>query len=92
MGATGTVPPPAGDGLGPAGDGDRAVAVLVHTLRAAGPGGRTIGELKAATGMSRSWVYLRLRELADAGQITRVDRGRWRPTSPSADPEGGHRP
>lgn len=91
-GATGTVPPPAGDGLGPAGDGDRAVAVLIHTLRAAGPGGRTIGELKAATGMSRSWVYLRLRELADAGQITRVDRGRWCPTSPSADPEGGHRP
>jgi hypothetical protein len=90
--ATGTVPPPTGDGLGPAGDGDRAVAVLVHTLRAAGPGGQTIGELKAATGMSRSWVYLRLRELADAGQITRVDRGRWRPTSPSADPQGGHRP
>jgi hypothetical protein len=77
----GSVPPPDGDGLGPAGDGDRAIAVLVHTLRAAGPTGRTIGELKAATGMSRSWVYLRLRELADAGHISRVDRGRWRLTS-----------
>jgi hypothetical protein len=87
----GTVPPPDGDGLGPAGDGDRAIAVLVHTLRAAGPTGRTIGELKAATGMSRSWVYLRLRELADAGHITRVDRGRWRLTSSTADRRGGHR-
>jgi hypothetical protein len=40
--------------------------------------------------MSRSWVYLRLRELADAGRIIRVDRGRWRPTSPTADPKGDH--
>jgi S-DNA-T family DNA segregation ATPase FtsK/SpoIIIE len=91
-GTTGTVPPPAGDGLDPAVDGDRALAVLIHTLRAAGPAGRTIGELKAATGMSRSWIYLRLRELTDTGEITRVDRGRWRLTSPSASPKGGHRP
>jgi hypothetical protein len=69
-GAAGTVPPWAEDGLGPAGDGEPALAVLVHTLRAAGPAGRTIGELKAATGRSRSWVYLRLGELAEAGQLT----------------------
>jgi hypothetical protein len=40
--------------------------------------------------MSRSWVYLRLRELADAGQLTRVDRGRWRPVIATADPERHH--
>jgi DNA segregation ATPase FtsK/SpoIIIE, S-DNA-T family len=95
----GTVPPPTGDGAGPAepvpglaGDSDRALQLLVDSLRAAGPAGRTIGELKAATGMGRSWVYLRLRELVDAGQVTRADRGRWRLTSPTANPAGGHRP
>jgi hypothetical protein len=32
----------------------------------------------AETGMSRPWVYLRLRELADQGQVIQVSRGRWR--------------
>jgi S-DNA-T family DNA segregation ATPase FtsK/SpoIIIE len=31
-----------------------------------------------ATGMSRPWIYLRLRELAEQGQVTQVIRGRWR--------------
>jgi len=84
------VPPRAVPSL--AGDGDRALAVLIHALRAAGPAGRTIGELKAATGMSRSWVYLRLRELVEANRVTRVDRGRWCLTSPTTAPPGGHGP
>jgi hypothetical protein len=92
-----TVPPTTGDDVaapvpGLAGDSDRALQLLVSSLRAAGSAGRTIGELKAATGMGRSWIYLRLRELVDAGQVTRADRGRWRLTSPTANPTGGHRP
>jgi DNA segregation ATPase FtsK/SpoIIIE, S-DNA-T family len=101
--ATGTVPavtgtvPPSGDGVvepfpGLADDSDRAVQLLFGSLRAAGSAGRTIGDLKAATGMGRSWIYLRLRELVDAGQVTRADRGRWRLTNPAANPPGGHRP
>ena len=40
--------------------------------------GATVPELMAETGMSRPWVYLRLRELADRGQVIQVSRGRWR--------------
>jgi DNA segregation ATPase FtsK/SpoIIIE, S-DNA-T family len=76
----------------PAEDSDRALQILVRTLQGAGPAGRTIGELKTATGMSRSWVYLRLSELVDAGAATRVDRGRWRLTTSVHDPAAGHRP
>ena len=35
-------------------------------------------ELMDETGMSRPWVYQRLQELARAGQVTQVSRGRWR--------------
>jgi hypothetical protein len=31
-----------------------------------------------ATGMSRPWIYQRLREFADVGQVIQVSRGRWR--------------
>jgi DNA segregation ATPase FtsK/SpoIIIE, S-DNA-T family len=86
-------PSPTRDGTaGPTEDSDRARQILLRTLRAAGPAGRTIGELKTATGMSRSWVYLRLGELVDAGHATRVDRGRWRLTNPATHLPGGHRP
>ena len=34
-----------------------------------------------ATGMSRPWIYLRLRELAERGQVIQVSRGRWRAVS-----------
>ena len=40
--------------------------------------GITVPELMEVTGMSRPWIYLRLRELADAGQVIQVSRGRWR--------------
>jgi hypothetical protein len=31
-----------------------------------------------ATGMSRPWIYLRLRDLAEQGHVIQVSRGRWR--------------
>ena len=39
--------------------------------------GTTVPELMTATGMSRPWIYLRLRELAERGQVIQVSRGRW---------------
>ena len=40
--------------------------------------GITVPDLMEATGMSRPWIYQRLRELADDGQVIQVSRGRWR--------------
>ena len=40
--------------------------------------GTTVPDLMTATGMSRPWIYLRLRELADQGHVIQVSRGRWR--------------
>jgi S-DNA-T family DNA segregation ATPase FtsK/SpoIIIE len=37
-----------------------------------------VPELMTATGMSRPWIYLRLRELTERGQVIQVSRGRWR--------------
>jgi hypothetical protein len=39
----------------------------------------------AATGMSRSWVYYRLHEHANAGRAIQVSRGRWLATSNTDD-------
>jgi hypothetical protein len=40
--------------------------------------GVTVPDLVHYTGMSRPWVYLRLRELLAQGQVVQVSRGRWR--------------
>ncbi len=40
--------------------------------------GTTVPDLMTATGMSRPWIYLRLRDLAEQGHVTQVTRGRWR--------------
>ncbi|MGI8446705.1 MAG: FtsK/SpoIIIE domain-containing protein [Streptosporangiaceae bacterium] len=40
--------------------------------------GISVPDLMAATRMSRPWIYQRLREMADRGQVTQVGRGRWR--------------
>jgi hypothetical protein len=40
--------------------------------------GTTVPDLMAATGMSRPWIYLRLRELTNQGRAIQVSRGRWR--------------
>ena len=43
--------------------------------------GATVPELMTATGMSRPWIYQRLRGLAERGQVIQVSRGRWRAAS-----------
>jgi FtsK/SpoIIIE family len=53
-------------------------AILWAALSLAAEDGTTVPELMQATGMSRPWVYLRLRELAELGQVVQVSRGRWR--------------
>ena len=40
--------------------------------------GTTVPDLMTATGMSRPWIYLRLRDLAAEGHVIQVSRGRWR--------------
>jgi S-DNA-T family DNA segregation ATPase FtsK/SpoIIIE len=52
--------------------------ILWAALSLAPDDGITVPELMEATGMSRPWIYLRLRELADIGQVIQVSRGRWR--------------
>jgi len=52
--------------------------LLWTALVLAPPEGTTVPYLMAATGMSRPWIYLRLRELADQGHVFQVSRGRWR--------------
>ncbi|MBO3752101.1 cell division protein FtsK [Streptosporangiaceae bacterium NEAU-GS5] len=51
---------------------------LWAALRGAPEHGLTIAELIEATGMRRTWIYQRLRQLADAGQAEQVQRGWWR--------------
>jgi FtsK/SpoIIIE family len=53
-------------------------AVLWAALSLAPADSATVPELMDATGMSRPWIYLRLRELAEQGQVIQVSRGRWR--------------
>ena len=57
--------------------GDEPEAILWAALSLAPDDGTTVPELMTATGMSRPWIYLRLRELAERGQVFQVSRGRW---------------
>ena len=57
---------------------DTPEALLWVSLSLAPEDGITVPDLMEATGMSRPWIYLRLRELADTGQVIQVSRGRWR--------------
>ncbi len=57
--------------------GDEPEAILWAALSLAPDDGTTVPELMTATGMSRPWIYLRLRELAERGQVIQVSRGRW---------------
>jgi len=43
--------------------------------------GIAVSDLISTTGMTRSTVYRRLRELAGAGHVVQVSRGRWRARS-----------
>ncbi len=60
------------------GTGETPEAILWAALSLAPDDGTTVPELMQATGMSRPWIYLRLRELAELGQVIQVIRGRWR--------------
>ena len=60
---------------------DDPEAILWAALSLAPDDGTTVPELMTATGMSRPWIYLRLRELAERGQVIQVSRGRWRAAS-----------
>jgi FtsK/SpoIIIE family len=52
--------------------------MLWAALVVAPPEGTTVPDLMTATGMSRPWVYLRLRDLAEQGHVIQASRGRWR--------------
>ena len=52
--------------------------MLWTALVLAPPEGTTVPDLMTATGMSRPWIYLRLRELTDQSHVIQVSRGRWR--------------
>jgi hypothetical protein len=57
---------------------DAPEAILWAALSLAPDDGVTVPDLMEATGMSRPWIYQRLRELAERGHVIQVSRGRWR--------------
>jgi S-DNA-T family DNA segregation ATPase FtsK/SpoIIIE len=73
-------PAPRGD------DHPRPEVRLWDALVDAGPEGISTGKLEAACGLTRRWVYYRLREHASAGQAIQVRRGYWRATRPADGP------
>jgi DNA segregation ATPase FtsK/SpoIIIE, S-DNA-T family len=86
--------PPHGGGDGPAHAADRSApeTVLWEALRRAGPDGIAIGELAAACGRTRRWVYYRLQEHARSGRAIQVRRGSWRAAPPGNGPPAGRPP
>jgi len=65
---------------------------LWAALRKAPGAGASVEELISACGMSRSWVYYRLRRWADSGQVITTQPGRWRATDPAPPDAAGHTP
>jgi hypothetical protein len=57
---------------------DDPEATLWAALSAAPHEGISVPELVAATGMSRRWIYYRLRKFASGGQVIQTARGLWR--------------
>jgi DNA translocase FtsK/SpoIIIE-like protein len=60
-------------------------ALLWAALSLAPDQGMTVPDLMSATGMSRRWVYYRLRDLADAGRAVQTEHGTWRATESGDD-------
>jgi len=58
---------------------------LLWALSPASDRGISVAGLMTATGMSRRWVYYRLRELADAGHAAQTEHGNWRATDTESD-------
>jgi DNA segregation ATPase FtsK/SpoIIIE-like protein len=61
-----------------AGADDDPEAILWAALSLAPDRGTTAAELMTATGMGRTWIYERLRRLAERSQVIQVSHGRWR--------------
>jgi hypothetical protein len=55
--------------------------MLWAALSTAPPEGIPVGELIAITGMSRRWVFWRLKQLNERGQAVQTVRGHWRAAS-----------
>ncbi|MFD0856814.1 hypothetical protein ACFQ07_31570, partial [Actinomadura adrarensis] len=53
-------------------------AILWAMLSTAPEEGTPVSLLISGTGMSRPWIYQRLRDLTDSGRANQVSRGRWR--------------
>jgi S-DNA-T family DNA segregation ATPase FtsK/SpoIIIE len=62
----------------PDGDEDTPETALWAMLRDAPDDGIPVPHLMIATGMSRPWIYQRLRALSEANRVVQVSRGRWR--------------
>ena len=58
-----------------------ANAMLWEALSAAPPEGIPVSKLIAITGMSRRWVFWRLKQLAERGDAVQTVRGHWRAAS-----------
>ncbi len=58
-----------------------ANSILWSALSTAPPGGIPVSELITITGMSRRWVFWRLKQLADRGEAVQTVRGHWRAES-----------
>ncbi len=65
----------------PPADSEGPETALRHALANAPAEGLAVWVLIAACGMSRSWVYYRLQELAAAGRAEQVRHGHWRAVS-----------
>jgi hypothetical protein len=70
--------PPDPDTMTPETVQDGPEVILWAELITAPPEGVTVPDLMTATAMSRPWIYLRLRDLAEQGHVIQVSRGRWR--------------
>jgi DNA segregation ATPase FtsK/SpoIIIE-like protein len=58
-----------------------ANAMLWSALSTAPPEGIPVSDLISIAGMSRRWVFWRLKQLAERGEAVQVVRGRWRAAS-----------
>lgn len=56
---------------------DDPEVTLWTALLHAGPDGMSVPALMDTTGKGRTWVYRRVQQYADAGQVIQVRRGRW---------------
>jgi hypothetical protein len=66
-------------------DQDDPEALLWAALCLAPEQGVSVAELMNETGMSRRWIYYRLRALAEGGRAIQIDHGSWRATQSEGD-------